>query len=291
MSVAAYPCRGTRPSDQETPIINARSILHTFHRWVLRSRHLNAKIPQHDLVLRVTPADVVGRHLYKYREYEPGVAATLEEHVRPAEGDLCLDIGANIGWYSLLVSRLSGNAATVLAFEPDPDNYRLLEHNLRHNDVPLVRAFRLAVGETPGTLQLHRYGRGNTGRHSLLPLHEGETVDVEVVGLDRFLDTEGLGSTPIKLLKMDIEGYELPALRGAPRVLERTQWVLIEHSPAYMRQAGMVPGDLVQLLVDSGFAPFEPEAGPLVGIAADVLRNDPDQRNVLWRRTRAQPSP
>ena len=261
--------------------------MHFVHRWLLRSRHVEARVPAYDLQLRVTPAEVVGRHLYKYREYEPELAAALAAHVRPGKDDLCLDVGANIGWYSLLLSRLSQGRASILAFEPDPDNFALLQHNLQRNDAAGVRPFRLAAGSAPGTLALHRYGRSNTGRHSLLPLHDGETVPVEVVTLDDFLDTHGLGETPVQCLKMDIEGYELPALQGAARMLSRTRWILLEHSPGYMRQAGLDPGELVALLADSGFTPCTPEAGPLAEIPRAQLAADPDQRNVLWQRTEA----
>lgn len=265
--------------------------MHFMHRWLLRSRHIEARVPVYDLKLTVTPADVVGRHLYKYREYEPELAAALASHVKPGEDDLCLDVGANIGWYSLLLWRLSAGRAAILCFEPDPDNFALLQRNLAQNDAAGVQPFQLAAGSEPGTLALHRYGRSNTGRHSLLPLHAGESVPVEVVTLDDFLDTHGLGDTPVKCLKMDIEGYELPALRGATRTLARTRWILLEHSPAYMRQAGLDPAELVALLADSGFTPCVPEAGPLTGIPRAELAQDPAQRNVLWQRVDAQRSP
>lgn len=254
------------------------------HRWVLRSRFVQAEIPDYGLRMRVTPADVIGRHLYKYRRYEPEIAAALATHVKFQSGDICLDVGANIGWYSLLVSRLSHGDCRVFAFEPDPDNFSLLEHNLALNNAVAVTPVNKAAGEQSASLELHKYGPGNTGRHSLLAIHDGQTVSVQVISLDDFWREQALGDSPVRLLKMDIEGYELFALRGASQVLQRCEWLLIEHSPDYMRLAGLDPADLVDLLVHAGFSPLSPETDELHPIAPEALAADLRQRNVLWRR-------
>ena len=252
---------------------------------MLRSRYLQAKIPRYDLQLKVTPADDVGRRLYKHQEYEPELSQALERHVAFQPDDVFIDVGANIGWYSLLVHRLSAGKCRSFAFEPDPDNFALLQHNLALNGASAVTAFNLAVGERAATLQLHRYRRSNSGRHSLLAIHAGETIPVKVVSLDAFWRERGLGDGPIRLLKMDIEGYELMALRGATAVLQRCEWLLLEHSPPYMRKAGLDPAAMVDLLVNTGFAPLLPGT-ELGAIPIDELRRDGSIRNVLWHRAR-----
>ena len=262
-----------------------RTLAHFAHRWILRSTEITARIPEHDLQLQVSPADVIGRHLYKYRRYEPELAATLEHHLDLGSADLMVDIGANMGWYSLLVSRLSRARCQVFAFEPDPENFARLQRNLALNDIRQVTAFNLAVGETAATLQLHRYGKGNAGRHSLVDLHAGETIPVEVLSLDALWAAQALPAGPIRLLKMDIEGYEVFALRGAREVLARCEWLLLEHSPAYLAQSGADIDALVDLLVDSGFTPYAPKgAAALQAIEINELRHDPAQRDVLWGR-------
>lgn len=262
-----------------------RTLTHFAHRWILHSREITADIPDYDLRLHVSPADVIGRHLYKYRRYEPKLAATLAQHLDLGSADLMVDIGANMGWYSLLVSRLSKGRCRVFAFEPDPDNFARLQDNLALNHIEHVTAFNLAVGETAATLQLHRYGKSNAGRHSLVDLHEGETIPVQVVSLDDFWRTQALPAGPIRLLKMDIEGYEVFALRGARAVLERCEWLLLEHSPAYLARSGADIDALIDLLWAAGFAPYEPcgTAAP-TPVEPDVLRHDPAQRDVLWGR-------
>lgn len=261
-----------------------RTLTHFVHRWILHSPHITAQIPEYDLQLEVSPADVIGRHLYKYRRYEPALAATLEKHLDLRSADLMIDIGANIGWYSLLVSRLSQGRCQVLAFEPDPDNFARLQRNLKLNGIDQVSAFNLAVGEHAATLQLHRYGKSNAGRHSLVDLHAGETIPVQVVSLDDW-STNSLPEGPIRLLKMDIEGYEVFALRGARHLLARCEWLLLEHSPAYLERSGAGIDALIDLLQESGFKPYLPNGDvPLQPINIKELRQDPAQRDVLWRR-------
>lgn len=262
-----------------------RTLAHFVHRWILHSRHITAQIPEHNLQLEVSPADVIGRHLYKYRRYEPALAATLDTHLDLRSADLMIDIGANIGWYSLLVSRLSQGRCQVFAFEPDPDNFTRLQRNLKLNGIDQVSAFNLAVGEHAATLQLHRYGKSNAGRHSLVDLHAGETIPVQVVSLDEHWSAQALPAGPIRLLKMDIEGYEVFALRGARHLLARCEWLLLEHSPAYLERSGAGINALIDLLQESGFKPYLPSGNaPLQAIDIKELRQDPAQRDVLWRR-------
>jgi FkbM family methyltransferase len=263
----------------------ARTVAHFAHRWILRSRRVTARVPEHDLRLRVSPADVIGRHLYEYRRYEPELAATLAHHLDLGSAALVVDVGANVGWYSLLVSRLSQGRCRVFAFEPDPDNFDLLQTNLALDGTANVTPFNLALGESAATLKLHRYGSGNAGRHSLVELHAGDTVPVEVVALDDLWRARNLPAGPIRLLKMDIEGYEVFALRGARAVLSRCEWLLLEHSPAYLARSGAGIDALVGLLLDAGFRPFVPRgAAPPQPVEPAELLADPVQRDVLWRR-------
>lgn len=265
-------------------MLNVRPVTYLVNRWVLRKQYLTARIPQFDLRFRATPADVIGRHLYKYREYEPEVTRALLQHVRFQPGDVMLDVGANIGWYSLLTERTAGVPVGIFSFEPDPANFELLMENLRLNASTMTMAVPMAVGAKPGIEQLHRYGAGNSGRHSLLPLHKGESLAVPTTTLDAFWAERQLGIRVPRLIKLDIEGYELMALRGARRVLERCQWLLAEYSPGYMRRGGLEPADLVNLLMAADFVPHRINGDKLEPLSAWRLLAIDNHTNILWRR-------
>lgn len=264
--------------------MNLRGIEHLIHRWILRTDELTASIPEFDLRVQVIPADSMGRRLYKYRTHEPTITDAIRTHVRFQPGDVVLDVGANLGWYSLVVDRLAQGACRTFSFEPDPRNFALLEKNVARNGITSVTPCNLAVGERPGTLTLHRHAVENTGRHSALPINDGETMEVPVTSLDAFWQERALGDAPVRLLKMDIEGYEAVALRGAREVLARCEWALIEHTPAFMRAAGLDPAETVEILTAAGFSPAYPRGKRLEPVsAAAVLRNE-EQHDVLWHR-------
>jgi FkbM family methyltransferase len=261
-----------------------RGLAYLFNRWILNSSYLLADVPAMNLRLKVRTRDVIGRHLYKYRQYEPELTAFLRDNLRLQPRDVVLDIGANLGWYSLLAERLAPAGADIFAFEPDPENYKLLTDNLRLNDAAKVTPLQKAVAERDGTLQLHRYKDSNLGRHSLLPINAGEAIDVPAVTLDGFWRSTGLGDRIPRLVKIDVEGYELPALRGARQVLSRCPLLLAEYSPTFMRAGGIAPGDLLDYLCGLAMVPFELADGELKRVDPDALRCSERHTNLFWRR-------
>jgi FkbM family methyltransferase len=263
-----------------------RALAYLGNRWILRRREIVAEIPGRNLRFRVRTADVNGRHLYKYHVLEPEVTAWLERELRFSDDDVVIDVGANIGWYSLIIDRLAPASVAVLAFEPDAENFELLEANLAVNGSRRVRAVRAALGESAGTATLYKHGESNLGRHSLLPVNQGSTVSVATVRLDEYWVRHGFGERVPRLIKMDIEGYELPALRGAAAVLSRCPLLVAEFSPGLMKAGGIEPGALVTYLEQAGFRPNRIEYSRLVPIDRDSLLGSDRQQNLAWTRDR-----
>lgn len=261
-----------------------RSLSYFISRWILRRPFLLARSPDFDLKLRVKTEDVVGRHLYKYQVTEPESSAFLAGELTFEPGDVIVDIGANIGWYSLIFERMAPEGVNIFSFEPDPLNFKLLDHNLRLNNATKVTAIQKALSDKDGEQTLYQHNNKNLGRHSLLPLQEGKSVKVETVSLDHFWSAHGLGSRVPRFIKIDIEGYELLALRGAKSILERCPAILCEYSPAYMLQGGIDPGDLIDFLTGFGYRPHEIKADGTLFINANSLR-DLEQKNLFWTKS------
>jgi FkbM family methyltransferase len=261
-----------------------RGLAYLLHRWVLRSPFLVADIPGSNLRFKVRTRDVNGRHLYKYGRYEPELTAWLRAHLELRDGDVVVDIGANMGWYSLLAERQARGIVDVLAFEPDPDNYALLTENLALNGARRVTPLQLAVSSAPGTVTLHRYRDTNLGRHSVLPINDGESVEVPAVTLDGFWAERGLGERVPRFIKIDVEGYELVALRGARAVLARCPLLLAEYSPNYMRAGGQSPAEFVDYLTGLGFRPHALRGGRLAPVDAATLPAADRHTDLFWRR-------
>ena len=260
-----------------------KSIGYVLSRFVLRRKYLQATAGE--LRFRVKTEDVVGRHIYKYGQHEPAMSAFLRRSVSVADGDLLIDIGANIGWYSMLFDRLcAGTDAQVLSFEPDPTNHAMLTQNIAMNDARHVRTFQLGLSDNDAGAALHRFSDANLGRHSLLPINDHGSVDVATARLDDILaQPEFAGRTP-RLIKIDIEGFELVALRGAPETLSRCPLVILEYSPGYMRQGGIEPGALLHYMRGLGFAASLLRDGQLAPVTVDELAASDRQQDIVWTR-------
>jgi FkbM family methyltransferase len=200
-------------------------------------------------------ADVITRHIYRLGAHEPAITRYLLEQVRLGAGDVALDVGANLGWYSVLLQRLSVPGARIFSFEPDPRTFELLRANLAANDASRVSAFNIALGETQGSAQLRRYKDSNNGRHSLIPGDDiAGSVTVPLDTLAHFWESQALGSAPIAFMKVDVEGFEYFVVKGAGGLLRRCARILLEYSPQSLALAGLPSDALVKLLESSDLA-------------------------------------
>ena len=253
-------CRSMSGTDPSHPP-EAIRVQHAWYRRVLRTLqfgwarlasregYVEAHAAPFDASFIGPAADVITRHIFRLGAHEPAITRYLIENVRLRSGEIALDVGANIGWYSVLLSRLSEPDARIFAFEPDPESYRLLLRNLEANGARNVTPFNVALGEHVGTAELHRYKSSNNGRHTLL---DGDTrggvVRVPVDTLGAFWERHGLGEQPIRLMKVDVEGFEYFVLRGAGALLERCACLLLEYSPEALSSAGLDSHVLIHLL-------------------------------------------
>ena len=259
-----------------------RSLAYLVHRWILHEPFLEARPP--GMNFRVKTEDVVGRHIYKYHVHEPAISSFLAGHLAFEPGDVVFDIGANIGWYSVLLSRIAPSGVNIFSFEPDPLNFELLEHNLYANRAHAATPVRKALATDDGVLPLHRYDSNNLGRHSLLDIGAGDTIDVRTTSLDSFWNAASLGSRRPRFIKIDIEGYELFALQGAGNVLARCPELLCEFSPNFMRRGGLYPADLVALLAGHGFEPHVIDGGALRPVDEPWLAQIDEVIDLFWRK-------
>lgn len=154
--------------------------------------------------------DLVSRTILYFGVWEPNNTAAFGEILRP--GDVFVDVGANIGYYSLLASRMVGDDGAVVSIEASPAIFDQLGENLEANRVGNVRTVNVAVSDEPGELTLYGGSKWNRGSSSTLPgvLRTEEAV-VRAAPLDEILTDDERAR--VRLVKIDIEGAELPVLR------------------------------------------------------------------------------
>ncbi|WP_405241612.1 FkbM family methyltransferase [Lentisalinibacter salinarum] len=264
--------------------MDVRAAAYVVNRFILRRPRLLAKADHFDLRLRVRTDDVIGRHIYKYGAHEPETTDFLKRTLDIRDGDVILDVGANIGWYSLVLDRIAGEArADIYAFEPDPENFALLGENRALNAAQRIHPVQLGVSDRAGTFELHLFGGSNRGRHSMLPIHEGGTIEIRTTTLDEFWAQEELGDRTPRFLKMDIEGFELAALQGAAGVLARCPCVMLEYSPRYMSAAGIEPVALLDFMTEHGYTPAILRDGALAPVTREELLASDRHVDLFWR--------
>lgn len=183
--------------------------------------------------------DVIGRVLAVSGEWEPHVTAAFRARLGP--GDVCIDVGAHVGYYTLLASKLVGRAGHVYAFEPSRSVYRTLASNLALNDVRNVTALNSAAGSERGSAVLYHAPGLSPGTSSLSPKvlespHGGRAAEfvpfeVSVAPVDSVVPASDYGR--VRMVKVDVEGYEVDVVRGLERILEVGEPIslLVELSP------------------------------------------------------------
>ncbi len=198
--------------------------------------------------------DYVGRAAFYVGDLDPKITWLCAQIVKP--GDTVLDIGANIGLVTLWLSTLVGKKGQVHAFEPNPEVQKILAETLVHNQVSNVCLHPFALGAEPGFLEL-RIPKCNTGAASLIrhrDLIDSEGVEVPVRSLSPIVEEEGIKS--IRLLKIDVEGFEAEVLKGGEAVLRgiRPEAILFEFNDKVETSWDEQP--VIKILQDWGYEFF-----------------------------------
>ena len=187
--------------------------------------------------------------------YELDTYRILRRHLRP--GGWFVDVGANIGYFTTLAAKWTGPTGRVDAIEPDPLNRQRLESNLRASGVAgRVHVHPVAAAEQSGDIQLYHPTTDaiNHGQASTIPalVPGGRPHTVRAVRLDELLPTLVPGRNP-DVIKLDVEGAELSALKGLHGVLASANppRLILEHNPASCHAAGYKPSDLLRQLMAS----------------------------------------
>jgi FkbM family methyltransferase len=136
----------------------------------------------------------------------------MQKFIRP--DDIILELGANIGYYVLLESKVLSDKGYIYAVEPAPENVRLLKKNIELNGVKNIEVFDMAISDSKGTARLYMGGACNL--HSLINSgQDAQYVEVQTDTVDGFLR----GKKPVTFLRMDIEGYETQVIEGMEKTL------------------------------------------------------------------------
>ncbi len=229
--------------------IRFRGKLRLLNRLVPRQGERDASVFGYRITLDLQ--DEVQRQMY-LGVFEPKETRWALDRLQP--GQTFVDVGANVGYFTLLAARTVGPTGCVVAIEPSPYAFARLETTVRGNQLTQVRPVRCALGSEHGTVLLY-VPPASWGNHSptMVPTPGWEPVPTDVLTLDHCMSDCAIET--VDLLKMDVEGYETHVLRGATRCLtdRRIRAVLCEFNDHWLRGAGSSPEELYNVLIESGF--------------------------------------
>jgi FkbM family methyltransferase len=207
-------------------------------------------------LLNLDPRDrVITKKLALYGEYEEYIRELLLSFATP--GTVVVDVGANVGLHTVPLADRLGRGGRVIAFEPDPDNYRILLSNIEANGLTNVTPYKLALSAVAGTALLFQSQENRGGlslsRNNVDEGHaSGESVSIEAkTGDSILLDLK----TSISLIKMDVEGAEPLVFEGMKETLDRNRSarILFEFWPRYVSSFHIDPLDFLVGLEQDGF--------------------------------------
>lgn len=169
----------------------------------------------------------------------------LKKYIK--EGDLIIDIGANIGFYSELFSNLTGDKGMVYCFEPDQTNFKHLNDRVSH--ISNIKTFNKAVADKNHILKIYTSKMLNVDHRTYKPDEYDQEIDIEAVALDSFLNEQ-----PINFIKIDIQGFEMSAMTGMKTILQNNNVkILSEFWPYGLKKAGSTILEYYLFLKQLGF--------------------------------------
>ncbi len=190
--------------------------------------------------------------------YEPFVIDIAQKYLK--QGDIVLDIGANIGYFTLTFAKIVGPTGKVYAFEPNSENMNILKKNVEVNGYTNVIFIEKAVSNKNGKLRLYLSDDSST-RHSV---HKNEYcgssfIEIDAVKLDDFFDV----GQKVHFIKLDVEGAEFDALQGMSRLLGDNEKIsmITEFTPTFLQNVNVNPGIFIDFLQKEGFQIYHANNG------------------------------
>jgi FkbM family methyltransferase len=232
----------------------------------------------------VDTQDLIQRYLYLFGVWEPRMTQWLQRRLGP--GDTFIDVGANIGYFSVLASQLVGPSGRVVAIEASQAFNTRLRQNARLNDCRNIRALHTAVSDKRRTLTFVLASSANMGANSIVP-YDGpaeSTFEIEAYPLPEVLRPEEIAGA--RVIKVDVEGAEGSVVRGMAPLLDQLRpdaEITVEVTPDRMQQLGDSVGELLDTMRGAGFHVYR-LANEYAASSYPSALHGPAAVPVRWRR-------
>src|SRR5262249_7184879 len=182
--------------------------------------------------------EMLQQYIYFFGVWEPDLTRFISRRLK--SGDTFVDVGANIGYYSMLASTLVGKSGRVVSIEASPETFQALESNLARNSIENVRAINMAASDSQGSLKLYRGHVFNIGLATVIQ-EQGFEFECEVAAAPLTSILQPVEIRNARLIKIDVEGAELSVVSGLLPLLHSGHpelEVIVEIHPDHLAKQG-----------------------------------------------------
>lgn len=242
----------------KSTIINISRKIHNIRYGVsYPPRNIEVTVKRQGLIWNLDLTSCIAESMYYNGYWEKNSTKLVKKIVR--KGDVVFDIGANIGYYSCILSRLVGNKGHIYCFEPISKYVKRLKDNIKVNDLRNITVVKKVVSDicVPQKLQV-----GPSSARTFCGLGEyNHTEVVESITLDKYI-TEENGIRRVDFVKIDVDGFEIEIISGAEDTLRKYKPImLVEFCPEAQEKVGNTTGDLLKLLQSFGYSLYSEYTG------------------------------
>lgn len=192
---------------------------------------------------------------YIYFGFEEEEVEFLRKYLKA--GDNFIDIGSNVGLYSLIAAELIGNTGTVLAFEPTPETFARLIENISINNIKIISANNIGLSDRSGRSKLYTSKDGFDAWNSFAKLPQLENSSETMVAISTLDDILAINQKKmdVSLIKLDVEGWEYFVLQGSKDLLSKSDApvIMVEFNEVNAFSAGYYCGNIYDLLKEYGY--------------------------------------
>lgn len=201
-----------------------------------------------------------------FGNYQPIITEIFKKYLKA--GDVFIDAGANIGFFSAIAAGLVGKSGQVHSFEPVPEYFSRLENFARNNNQYNITKNQCALGDKEKSEKIYISGKEGIGNNTFFPVllgeqggEKNEAIEVPVRRLDKYIQEKNIKN--IKLIKIDVEGFEFPVLKGLENYFTECQktglfpLIICEICPKALAILGCKISDLFDYMKKFSYEPFD----------------------------------
>jgi FkbM family methyltransferase len=197
--------------------------------------------------------ELIVNTIIRQGQWEAVISGTMQACLR--KGDIAVDIGANIGYYTVMMSKRVGGSGMVIAFEPVLTNFNLLQKNIQLNNINNVSTQNIALSDSAGFSEIYVWPEAVSSGSTLRKAAQANYKQPVILGrLDDFIKLPPGGR--IRVVKIDVEGHECKVFKGMLGLLNKIDYVISEINHTYLEEAGDDYREIFDIMAAHGFSNY-----------------------------------